>query len=156
MRPVIAICLATERSILPLRSTPRRSIRRQHMKRSLYLIAAGLLLGIFSHVLFAQSTTTTDPAVLAAQKQQAMADAQLKMQQDQQAMLTGMLPSSSAAPNNGAYTVSGSNPFPSQKLAYQQLNNVADKLALAVAGLGDNFVIYDQGEINSLLNYSAF
>ena len=88
--------------------------------------------------------------------QQAIADAKLKIQQDQQAMLTGMLPSSSATPNNGAYTVSGSNPFPSQKLAYDQLNAIAAKLGTALKDAGDNFVIYDQNEINSLLNYSAF
>jgi hypothetical protein len=126
------------------------------MKRFLCHIALGLLLGIQSHFLLAQSTTTTDPAVLAAQNQQAIADAKLKIQQDQQAMLTGMLPSSSTTPNNGAYSVSGSNPFPSQKLAYDQLNAIAAKLATAVKGAGENFVIYDQGEINSLLNYSAF
>ncbi len=126
------------------------------MKRLLSYLALVLLLGIQSHLLFAQSTTTTDPAVLAAQNRQAIADAQLKIQQDQQATLTGMLPSSSTTPNNGAYGVTGSNPFPSQKLAYDQLNTIAAKLALAVNAAGDNFVIYDQGEINSLLNYSAF
>ena len=126
------------------------------MKRFSCYVAFGLLLAIHSHLLLAQSTTTTDPAVLAAQNKQAIADAQLKIQQDQQAMLTGMLPSSSTTPNNGAYTVSGSNPFPSQRLAYDQLNTIAAKLAAAVQDSGDNFVIYDQGEVNSLLNYSAF
>ena len=125
------------------------------MKRFLCHLALGLLLGIQSNSLLAQTTTTTDPAVLAAQNQQAIADAQLKIQQDRQAMLTGMLPSSSTTPNNGAYSVTG-NPFPSQKLAYDQLNAIAAKLATAVQDAGENFVIYDQGEINSLLNYSAF
>jgi len=97
------------------------------MKRFLCYLAVGFPLAIHPHFLLAQSTTT-DPAVLAAQNQQAIADAKLKIQQDQQAMLTGMLPSSSATPNNGAYTVSGSNPFPSQKLAYDQLNAIAANL----------------------------
>jgi hypothetical protein len=125
------------------------------MKRFLCYLAVGFLLAIHPHFLLAQSTTT-DPAVLAAQNQQAIADAKLKIQQDQQAMLTGMLPASSATPNNGAYSVSGSNPFPSQKLAYDQLNAIAAKLGTALKDAGDNFVIYDQSEINSLLNYSAF
>lgn len=128
------------------------------MRRSLHWTALGLLLGLTCHLLFAQTTTatTTDPAVAAAQAQQQLLDAQVKIQQDKQALLTGSLPQSSATPNNGAYTVSGSSPFPSQKLAYDQLNVIAGDLAGRISGLGDNFVIYDQGEINSLLNYSAF
>lgn len=128
------------------------------MKQAIRRAALGLLLGLPCHLLFAQTTTTTttNPAVTAAQTQQQLLDAQVKIQQDQQALLTGSLPQSSATPNNGAFSVSGSNPFPSQKLAYDQLNIIAGRLADNVAGLGDNFVIYDQGEINSLLNYSAF
>ena len=126
------------------------------MERFLCHLTFVLLLGIQPRFLLAQSTTTTDPAVLAAQNQQAIADAKLKIQQDQQAMLTGMLPTSSTTPNNGAYSVSGSNPFPSQKLAYDQLNVIATKVATAVKDAGENFVFYDQGEINSLLNYAAF
>jgi hypothetical protein len=146
-----------EKSTLPLRST-QRSDQETYMKQILRRAALGLLLGLSSNLLFTQSTTTTttDPAVTAAQNQQQLLDAQLKIQQDQQALLTGSLPQSSATPNSGAFTVSGSNPFPSQKLAYDQLNVIAAQLANKVTGLGDNFVMYDQGEINSLLNYSAF
>ena len=102
-------------------------------------------------------TTTTDPTVLAAQTQQALLDAQLKIQQDQQAMLTGMLPSSSATPNSGAFTVTGSTPFPSQKLAYMQLQTVAKNLATddTFKSVTGPVVLYDTGEVNNLLNYNA-
>src|SRR5579863_8951597 len=120
MRMAIVIFLAMERSTLPPHSVQHSKFKGKYMKRPLCHLAFSLLLGICSNLVCAQSTTTSNPAVQAAQNQQAIADAQLKIQQDQQAQLTGMLPSSSATPNNGAYTVSGTNPFPSQKLAYDQ------------------------------------
>lgn len=104
---------------------------------------------------FAQTQSTTDPALAAAQAQQALLDTQLKIQQDQQALLTGALPASNATPNSGAFTVTGSNPFPSQKLAYAQLQAIADKLATAMSNTTGPIVMYDQTEINSLVNYNA-
>ncbi|HSY35596.1 MAG TPA: hypothetical protein VK814_07600 [Acidobacteriaceae bacterium] len=130
---------------------------------------------VFPTVLFlapisAQTASTTDPAVLAAQNQQAIADAQLKVLQDQQSSLTGLLPASSATPNSGAYTVAGSAPFPSQKIAYEQLKTIAKDLVRACStpendldnkDICDVFtnvqgvMMYDSGEINNLLNYNA-
>jgi hypothetical protein len=111
---------------------------------------------------------TTDPTVLAAQNQQAIADANLKTQQDQQAALTGMLPTSTATPNTGAYTVTGSAPFPSQKIAYNQLKTIAHNLVRDCSGTETNLVnecdtfknvqgvvMFDTGEIGNLLNYNA-
>lgn len=104
---------------------------------------------------FAQTQSTTDPALAAAQAQQALLDAKVKILQDQQALLTGALPTSSATPNSGAFTVTGTNPFPSQKLAYAQLQGVAAQLATAMNGTSGPVVIYDQTEINNLVNYNA-
>jgi len=87
------------------------------------------------------------------QRQQQM-DAMLKMQQDQQAMLTGLLPASSTVPQTGAVTVSGTNPFVSQKLAYEGLIKAADKVAAEVKTAGP-VLIYDLMEMNSLVNYAA-
>jgi hypothetical protein len=105
--------------------------------------------------------TPTDPTLSAAQlqqqiltAQQAQADARLKMLQDQQAALTGVLPASSAAPQSGAFTVSGTNPIDSQRLAYTELNTIAEKVAAKVTGSGP-VLIYDQTEINSLVNYKS-
>ena len=106
---------------------------------------------------FAQSDATTDPAVLAAQTQQALLDAKLKSLQDQQAMLTGMLPSTSSTPNSGGYTVTGTAPFPSQKLAYDQLQNIAVQLVRSTplaSGAGP-VIMYDASEVSNLLNYNA-
>jgi hypothetical protein len=117
-----------------------------------------------------QTQNPQDPTVaaLALQQQQltaqqAIMDARLKIQQDQQNMLTGALPASTATPNSGAFTVTGNTPFPSQKLAYESLEglakDVADKLVPANKGtdlIGPGpVVIYDQTEINSLINYKA-
>ena len=125
---------------------------------------------VFFAVPISAQTTTTDPAVLAAQNQQAIADAQLKILQDQQASLTSLLPASSATPNSGAYTVTGSAPFPSQKIAYEQLKTIAKDLVRACITKESNpdnkdtcdifkdvqgVVMYDSGEINNLLNYNA-
>lgn len=108
-----------------------------------------------------QSPAATDPRLAALQQetailaeQQKQLDARLKTQQDQQAMLTGMLPASSATPLSGAFTVSGSNPFDSQKLAYDALDTAAKEVAKNVTASGPIF-IYDQAEINSLVNYKA-
>ena len=95
-------------------------------------------------------------AILGQQQQQM--DATLKMQQDQQAMLTGMLPASNTAPQSGAVTVTGNNPFDSQKLAYEALNEVAKKVAKDVAAqvtTAGPVLIYDLAEMNSLVNYAA-
>ncbi len=122
------------------------------MKRFLWRrVLASILLPVTQT--FAQ--TPTDPALAAAQAQQALLDAQLKIQQDQQALLTGALPPSSATPNSGAFTVTGSNPFPSQRLAYAQLGPLADKLATAMKTTTGPILIYDQTEINGLVNYKA-
>jgi hypothetical protein len=101
-----------------------------------------------------QTTTTTDPTLAALQLQQAYNDARLKIQQDQQALTVGALPASSATPNSGAYTVTGANPFPSMKLAYDQLGVIACTIAKAVPNTGP-VVVYDQTEINSLVNLKA-
>jgi hypothetical protein len=81
-----------------------------------------------------------------------------------------LLPASSATPNSGAYTVTGSAPFPSQKIAYEQLETIAQDLVRDCATKEkspdnkdkcDTFkgvkgvVMYDSGEINNLLNYNA-
>jgi hypothetical protein len=110
----------------------------------------------------AQATqTSTDPTLAAAQlqaqllaAQQALADAKLKIQQDQQGMLTGALPSSTTAPQNGAVTVTGTNPFDSQRLAYTELSNLAAQVAEKVTSPGP-VLLYDQTEINSLVNYKS-
>ncbi len=108
-----------------------------------------------------QTPAPTDPRLAALQaqtailaQQQQQMDATLKIQQSQQGMLTGMLPTSSAAPMSGAITPTGSNPFDSQKLAYDVLAAVATTVAEKVDASGPVF-IYDQNEINSLLNYKA-
>jgi hypothetical protein len=108
-----------------------------------------------------QTPAPTDPRLAALQaqtailaQQQQQMDATLKIQQSQQGMLTGMLPTSSAAPLSGAITPTGSNPFDSQKLAYDVLAAVATTVAEKVTASGPVF-IYDQNEINSLLNYKA-
>jgi hypothetical protein len=101
-----------------------------------------------------QTTTTTDPTLAALQLQQAYNDARMKIQQDQQALTVGALPASSATPNSGAYTVTGANPFPSMKLAYDQLAVIACTIAKAVPNTGP-VVVYDQTEINSLVNLKA-
>lgn len=105
--------------------------------------------------------TPTDPTLAAAQLQQqilaaeqAQADARLKMQQDQQSMLTGALPPSNAAPQSGAFAVTGTNPFDSQRLAYAELSNLASQIVSKVNSTGP-VLIYDQTEINSLVNYKA-
>jgi hypothetical protein len=89
--------------------------------------------------------------------QQAQMDARLKIQQDQQAMLTAALPASTATPNSGAFTVTGT-PFPSQKLAYEKLNLVATDIAAEVitkVTAPGPVLVYDQAEISSLINYKA-
>ena len=108
-----------------------------------------------------QNQTSTDPTLAAAQlqqqilaAQQAQSDAKLKMLQDQQSMLTGLLPASSATPQSGAFTVSGANPFDSQKLAYDDLSQAAKTIAGKVTGAGP-VLIYDQNEINALVNYKS-
>ena len=116
-----------------------------------------------------QTQNPTDPTLTALQlqqqelaAQQAVMDARLKMQQDQQNMLTGSLPSSTTTPNTGAFTVSGSNPFPSQKLAYDSLSELAQTVAEKLSPSGGvdligagPVLLYDQSEINSLINYKA-
>jgi hypothetical protein len=108
-----------------------------------------------------QSQAPTDPRLAALQaqtailtQQQQQMDATLKIQQDRQSMLTSMLPASSAAPLSGAFTPTGSNPFDSQKLAYDVLAKVAMTVAEKVTASGP-VLIYDQTEINSLVNYKA-
>ncbi len=112
-------------------------------------------------VLSAQSTTPTDSVLAALQlqqqrleAQQAIMDARLKIQQDQQNLLMGALPASSATPMSGTFTVSGNTPFPSQKLAYDELLVIAENIAAKATSPGP-FIIYDQAEINSLANYQA-
>jgi hypothetical protein len=102
----------------------------------------------------AAPTPTPDPALTALQAQQAIMDAKLKIQQDQIALTTGALPASTTTPNNGAVTVSGTNPFPSQKLAYKELNTIAIQIAAQVPGKGP-VAVYDSAEINSLVNFKA-
>ena len=108
----------------------------------------------------APSQTPPDPRLAALQAQTAILiqqqqmDARLKMQQDQQGMLTNMLPASTAAPQSGAVAVSGNNPFDSQKLAYGVLETVAKKVAKEVKTAGP-VLIYDAMEMNSLVNYKA-
>ena len=138
--------------------------------RTFAITSAVALPTVFFAAQINAQTTTTDPAVLAAQNQQAIADAQLKILQDQQASLTGLLPASSATPNSGAYTVTGSAPFPSQKIAYEQLKTIAKDLVRSCSTVESNpdnkdtcdifkdvqgVVMYDSGEINNLLNYNA-
>jgi hypothetical protein len=108
-----------------------------------------------------QSQAPSDPRLAALQaqtailtQQQQQMDATLKIQQDQQGLLTSMLPTSSAAPQSGAFTPTGTNPFESQKLAYDVLTTIATTIAEKVTASGPVF-IYDQTEINSLVNYKA-
>jgi len=108
-----------------------------------------------------QPQTPVDPRLAALQaqtailsQQQQQQDARLKIQQDQQGSLTNMLPASTAAPQSGAVTVSGNNPFDSQKLAYTVLQSVAGIVAQKVTTTGP-VLIYDATEMNSLVNYQA-
>ncbi|HEY2391202.1 MAG TPA: hypothetical protein VGK22_08505 [Candidatus Angelobacter sp.] len=101
-----------------------------------------------------QTQPTADPMLAVLQAQQAQMDAKLKIQQDQQALLAGALPASTATPNSGAFTVTGANPFPSQRLAYMELQEVARKIADKV-NAKEPIIVYDQTEINSLVNYKA-
>ena len=108
-----------------------------------------------------QTPTQTDPTLAALQlqqqqlaAQQAALDARVKMQQDQQALLTGSLPASTAAPQSGAFTVTGTNPYDSQKLAYDSLAKVAQTVAGKIPTTGP-VLVYDQTEINSLVNYKS-
>jgi len=141
------------------------------LTKSLQFTLAMVTIMATTNVAPGQSQTPVDPTLAALQlqqqqlaAQQAQMDARLKMQQDQQSMLTGALPTSTATPNSGAFSVSGTNPFPSQRLAYESL----DKLAQQVAGrltktgtdkktdlIAGDVLIYDQTEINSLVNYKA-
>lgn len=128
------------------------------MKKCLYTLAVVVSVSCTSAAAHAQ----TDPAVLAVQNQQAIADAQLKIQQDAQAALTGMLPSSSATPNSGAYAVSGTAPFPSEKIAYEQLQKIAKTLTsealtspLPNGSPTGPIILFDSGELSNLLNYNA-
>jgi hypothetical protein len=91
-------------------------------------------------------------AILGQQQQQM--DALLKMQLDQQGMLTGLLPTSNTAPQSGAVTVSGTNAFESQRLAYESLKSVGAEVAKAVKTTGP-VLVYDLMEMNSLVNYGA-
>jgi len=100
------------------------------------------------------TTSPSDPALTALQAQQAILDTQVKIQQDQQTLATGALPTSSATPNSGAYAVTGSNPFPSQQLAYLELKKISAIVAGKASKPGNVF-LYDQTEINNVVNYYA-
>jgi hypothetical protein len=130
------------------------------LKLSVLIILGGLMtIGNQAIAQTATATPTSDPALVALQQQQAILDAKLKIQQDQQAMLTGAFPTSTATPNNGAFTVTGTNPFPSQKLAYEALNKIAGQIAEAVPkspGVpSETVAVYDLAEVNSLVNFKA-
>lgn len=98
--------------------------------------------------------TPTNPTLTALQTQQAIEDAKLKILQDQAGQLAGLLPSSTATPNSGAFAVTGSAPFPCQKLAYDQLLKVAKVVAATIAD-ADTVIIYDSNEINNLLTFKT-
>jgi hypothetical protein len=124
------------------------------MQRAFYFTLVLGAIMVTTNSAAGQTQTPPDPALAALQAQQAQMDAKLKIQQDQQALLTGALPASSAAPNSGAFTVTGSNPFPSQRLAYAELLEVAKKVAQKVT-VTVPVLVYDQTEINGLVNYNA-
>jgi hypothetical protein len=132
------------------------------MIRFLTLTLMGVTIMATTNVAVGQSQTpvSTDPTLAALQlqqqeleAQQAALDARVKMQQDQQALLTGLLPASTATPQSGAFTVTGTNPFDSQKLAYDALAKVAQTLATKVPA--GPVLVYDQTEMNSLVNYKS-
>lgn len=105
-----------------------------------------------------QNQPPANPALAALQAQLAGMDAKVKIQADQQALFTNALPQSAATPSSGAFTVTGNNPFPSQRMAYVELHKLAKKIAEAVAPKIDAaapVLLYDQAEINSLVNYNA-
>jgi hypothetical protein len=131
-------------------------------RRFCYVLTLGaIMLSTTRVVAQNQTQTATDPTLATLQlqqqqlaAQQAILDAKLKIQQDQQALLTGMLPASTTTPNSGAFTVSGNTPFPSQKLAYDELVNIAKQIVSKITVAGP-IVVYDQTEINSLVTYKA-
>lgn len=106
-------------------------------------------------------TTPTNPALTNLQQQQAAMDARLKIAQDQEALATAPFPASTTQPNSGAYTVSGSNPFPSQRLAYKDLIAVAATVATAVEAKlkksesSNSVFIYDSTTISNVLDVIA-
>jgi len=106
------------------------------------------------HATNTPSPTPPDPVLLALQAELARMDVRLKALQNQQAGLTALLPASAATPNSGAFTVSGANAFPSQRLAYLQLQHIAARLVKGLK-LEGPVIIYDQAEINALMNYAA-
>ena len=69
-------------------------------------------------------------------------------------MLTGLLSASSATPQSGAFAVTGTNPFDSQKLAYEDLSKAAATVVAKVTSPGP-VLIYNKTEINALVNYKA-
>ena len=124
------------------------------MRKPLLTIVLGVFLAIANQAAAQTATATPDPALAALQAQQAILDAKLKILQDQQGLTTGVLPASTTTPNSGAFTVSGTNPFPGQKLAYDQLEKVACQISESVKSSGP-IGVYDQVEINNLVNLKA-
>jgi hypothetical protein len=98
--------------------------------------------------------TANDPGLVVLQRQLTQLEARVKIQQDQQALVSGLLPTSTTPPNQGTVTVSGSSPFDSQKLAYSGLVKVGKEIAKKIPASG-SVVIYDQTEINNLVNFRA-
>jgi hypothetical protein len=79
-----------------------------------------------------QTQPTADPMLAVLQAQQAQMDAKLKIQQDQQALLAGALPASTATPNSGAFTVTGA-----------RTNSFTGGHLLFTGGAIANFTLFD-------------
>ena len=103
-----------------------------------------------------ETTVATDPVLAALKAQHDLLAAQVAIQKDQQALFTSTLPTSNATPSSGAFTVSGTNPFPSQRLAYIQLGNIGAEIGERVAHAGVKAVAFlDATEISALINYDT-
>jgi len=105
-----------------------------------------------------------DSALATLQTRLAIADAQLKMLKNHKDAMDTLQPASSIQPSTGAFTMSGGNPFPGQKKAYQALDEIAKEIAVEVDKTPGNppgkekvkvVFIFDPVEMNNVVNFNA-
>lgn len=129
------------------------------MNKRLCTATAGLVVSVLTLGSAEAQTAPTIAADPALQQQQADLDARLKIIQDQQALATASIPSSTTQPNSGAYTVSGSSPFPSQRLAYKDLMALASVIAKAaeakIPADSKAVFIHDPNQLAAVMNVVA-
>jgi hypothetical protein len=126
------------------------------MNKYIRTATAGLVVSALTLGSAVAQNTPAITADAALQQQQADLDARLKIMQDQQALVTASIPSSTTQPNSGAYTVSGSSPFPSQRLAYRDLMILAGKIAgdvkPEIPAAAKTVFIYDPNQVAAVMN----